>query len=165
MDIRLRVFERQALSGDYDAYLQLCRAKERKGELILWTQLSDAHSHGYSKTPYEDIYIEAPKEIADDIYEERFGRSPWSFYCECCGHGYAIAEYESLAQATAYDRNCLFHEGLDEWLEEPKRPNARYRSDQYKTIEEYALDPDVLIITKYDFTPQEALISLRDTDI
>jgi len=165
MDTRLRKLERRIFEGDYEAYKQLCNLKDKLGEPEIWTQFSDAHTMGYKKTPYEDIYIEAPKEIAEEIYKERFGKSVWSMWCECCGHGYSINEYDSLEQATAYDRNCLFHEGLERWLEEPKHPNARYRDDQHKTVEEYALRPDILIITKYDFTLPEALISLRSESI
>jgi len=163
MDTRLRNLERLIFGGDYEAYTQLCRLKDRLGEPKIWTRLSDAHTMGYKKTPYENIYIETTKKIAEDIYEERFGKSVWSLWCECCGHGYTIYEYDSLEQATAYDRNCKFD--FDRWLEEPKYLGSRYRDDQYKTVEDYALQPDVLIITKYDFTLPEALISLCSEEI
>lgn len=65
-------------------------------------------SGGYTKEPpYERIYIEAYNEQeAMIIFYNRFGHSPNSVACDCCGSNYTIDTAETLAEISALDRGC-----------------------------------------------------------
>lgn len=70
-----------------------------------WTQFRDMHSGGFVKIyPFECIYIEADQETAERIFMEKFHRYPNHVTCTCCGEDYSIMEYDSLADATEYER-------------------------------------------------------------
>lgn len=73
-----------------------------------WTRFMDMHSGGGSKEPYNYIYIEAPEEKAKVIFYNRFGHSPERVSCTCCGEDYSIYEYETLEEASKYDREHSF---------------------------------------------------------
>lgn len=145
--------------------------------MIVWTQFHDMHSGGGTKLPpYERIYIEASEEEAKVIFWKRFERNPQRVTCTCCGEDYSISSHESLAQLTAFDRGCRCVEtkrdpatGLylnDDpnvrYLEEGEEPPAGYGISRmsafrgaYRTLEEYAKDPTVLIIHASEIKPRE----------
>ena len=72
-----------------------------------WTLFWDMHSGGGTKEgDYDKIYIEAPENEAKIIFYKRFGHNPDRVSCTCCGPDYSIDERDSLAQASAFHRNC-----------------------------------------------------------
>ena len=102
----------------------------------MWTQFWDMHSGGGSKEPYEQIYIEAPQAEAEVIFYNRFGHSPHRVTCTCCGSDYAVDEYETLAEATEYQRNGAFG---------AKKQNTS----------QYVKNKDVLVIRSKDIQESE----------
>ena len=71
----------------------------------MFTQFWDMHSGGGCKEePYENIYIEAPKEKAVMVFFNRFHHSPFRVSCTCCGEDYSVNEYKTLKDATAFHR-------------------------------------------------------------
>jgi len=68
----------------------------------------DMHSGGSLKEACQYIYIEAPIEEAKVIFYNKFKHNPERISCTCCGEDYSISEEESIAEASAYDRNCEF---------------------------------------------------------
>lgn len=60
----------------------------------MWTEFIDARSGGYQKTPFEYIWIEAPKDEACSVFECRFGERPDAIACPCCGSNFYVTEYE-----------------------------------------------------------------------
>ncbi len=74
---------------------------------MTYTRFMDMHSGGGLKeAPYDKIFIEAPKDEARVIFYNRFGHSPDRVTCTCCGDDYSYDDGESLAELSAYDRNC-----------------------------------------------------------
>lgn len=73
-----------------------------------WTQFMDMHSGGPQKEQFAYCYIEAPEDEAKRVFYARFGHNPDRVSCTCCGSDYSISEYESLEQATAYNRGLRF---------------------------------------------------------
>ena len=115
----------------------------------MWTQFWDMHSGGGTKEPpYEKIYIEAPEDEAVSIFYSRFGHNPHKVTCTCCGPDYSISEYEELAQATAFHRNCEFDEKLNKYIEQPKKYAWDGTYAQHITLEDYCNQEDVCIIRK-----------------
>jgi len=82
------------------------------------TQFKDMHSGGGTKTPYENIYIEASESDAIDFFKSWFGRDPYRITCSCCGQDFSVKSYDSLQQATGYNRNCEYEDGR--YIEKPK---------------------------------------------
>ena len=73
--------------------------------MISWTHFWDMPSGGGCKeAPYGHIFIEAPLEEAVRIFYNRFGHSPYRVSCTCCGEDYSVSEYDTLEEATAYQR-------------------------------------------------------------
>jgi hypothetical protein len=75
------------------------------------TRFMDMHSGGHLKTPYTHIYIDEPLGEAVRTFKELFKRDPNNITCKCCGEDFVYEEYESLEEATAYDRKCEWVEG------------------------------------------------------
>lgn len=73
---------------------------------IVWTRFNDMHSGGHQKLEFAIYYINAPEKEAKIIFYNRFGRNPYRITCTCCGEDYCASEYDSLEEATAFDRNC-----------------------------------------------------------
>lgn len=74
---------------------------------MTYTRFMDMHSGGGLKEePYDKIFIEAPEEEAKVVFYNRFGHNPERVTCTCCGEDYSMTEGESLAELSAYDRNC-----------------------------------------------------------
>ena len=70
-----------------------------------WTHFWDMHSGGGCKeAPYEHIFIEAPLEEAVRIFYNRFGHNPYRVSCTCCGEDYSVSEYDTLEEATEFER-------------------------------------------------------------
>jgi len=81
-----------------------------------WTLFWDMHSGGSLKEPpYDKIYIEISREVAERVFQAKFGHNPNRVTCTCCGEDYSISDYDTLEEASAYHRNCI-------WAE-PKRPD------------------------------------------
>jgi len=59
---------------------------------MVWTQFYDMHSGGSKKLDWETIYIETSKNIAEEYFEVKFGRSPFNISCDCCGPDYSVSE-------------------------------------------------------------------------
>lgn len=96
-----------------------------------WTQFMDMHSGGGAKEePYEYIYIEATQHEAITIFQNRFGHSPYSVACDCCGENYSISEYDTLEKATSDERNV-------------------------QRLEDYIKNEDVLIINNSEIKKEE----------
>lgn len=108
-----------------------------------WTRYMDMHSGGDLKLDWKSIYIEAPEDEADIIFEQLFDRDPYNITCLCCGPDYEVNERDSLAQATGFERNCLYVDG--KYYE---RKGDSYR--EYYTLDEYKKQTDILILTKED---------------
>lgn len=103
---------------------------------MAWTRFMDMHSGGGLKEePYSYIYIEASEEEARVIFYNRFGHNPERVTCTCCGEDYSISSFESLSQATAYDRGCR-HDGV-QWLEERRKDTY---AGKYRTLRSWLRD-------------------------
>ena len=101
------------------------------------THFKDMHSGGRAKTRYENIYIEASQSDAIDFFKSWFNRDPSRTTCSCCGQDFSIRSYNSLEQATGYDRNCVYEDGR--YIEKPKSYYSN--SPELLTVDEL-LDKD-----------------------
>jgi hypothetical protein len=70
------------------------------------TRFMDMHSGGHLKTPYTHIYIDEPIGEAVKTFRDLFKRDPDNVTCKCCGEDFVYEEYDSLEEATAYDRKA-----------------------------------------------------------
>ena len=62
---------------------------------MAWTKFNDTHSGGYIKLPpYEEIFIEAPENVAIKVFFSRFGFNPRRITCTCCGNDFSIYEQD-----------------------------------------------------------------------
>lgn len=125
----------------------------------MWTQFYDMHSGGGSKEKYELIYIEAPQSEAEIIFYNRFGHNPNRITCTCCGNDYSISEDESLAQLTAFHRNCDYDSSLKQYVE---KPNTRYGNNQLISLNDYIKQEDVLVIKSEEIKSDERLGQLPE---
>jgi hypothetical protein len=124
---------------------------------VSWTLFWDMHSGGGLKEEWAKIYIEAPMEEAKVIFYNRFGHNPERITCSCCGPDYSIAENETLKEASAYHRGCLYDRVEKKWIEKWERGGFYSR---YVPLEEYVKQSDVLIIYDKDIQPYERLGSV-----
>lgn len=118
-----------------------------------FTQFMDMHSGGGLKEgPYQHIYIQAPKEEAKIIFYNRFKHNPERVTCTCCGADYSISEYETLEQATGFERHCDYEKGVG-YVE---RPDNSYGLGRPVTpLSDYLKGKDVLVIYEADIKPEE----------
>lgn len=79
------------------------------------TRFMDMHSGGHLKTPYTHIYIDEPLGEAVRTFKDLFKQDPDAVACTCCGSNFVYEEYDSLEEATAYDRNCKFDKESDKY--------------------------------------------------
>ena len=108
----------------------------------MWTLFWDMHSGGTTKfKPYEQIYVEAPQELAESVFVTRTGQNPNWVACSCCGENYSVSEHESLDNATSFHRSGYTH--------------GSYKREEMKTILEYIQQPEVLVIRADSFTEEE----------
>jgi hypothetical protein len=70
------------------------------------TRFMDMHSGGKLKTPFTHIYIDEPLKKAVGTFKNLFKRDPNNITCKCCGEDFIYEQYDSLEEATAYDRGC-----------------------------------------------------------
>lgn len=123
----------------------------------------DMHSGGGSKEKWEYIYIEAPAAEARVIFYNRFGHNPDRVSCTCCGEDYSVSEAPSLADATAYERNCQFDRKENRYVErqDPKNLEIRAKCDTkdtwglYVPVENYIKSEKILVIYAKDIKPNE----------
>lgn len=145
-----------------------------------WTRFMDMHSGGGLKEDYALIFIEAPEGEAEVIFYNRFGHNPYRVTCTCCGEDYSVDGYDSLAEATAYDRHCAYvyidKHGVEhadhDWynltpaqrkeLGSHEGPVGRYVErghnkgwGDYQTLEQYLQSEGVLFIRAKDIKPEE----------
>jgi len=120
------------------------------------TYFFDVHSGGGSKEQWQHILIEAPQDVAELVFYNRFGHNPNRVTCTCCGPDYSIYEHESLEQATAYHRNCFYDKESRDYLEELDPQKEGYGLS-YVTLTDYLGRDDVLFISKYDIESHETL--------
>lgn len=124
-----------------------------------WTLFWDMHSGGGCKeSPYEMIYIQAPEEEAAIIFYNRFGHNPYRISCTCCGQDYSVSESPTIEAVSGYHRGC-------EWVNDQskkgggyyvEKPSTRgYGKSDYKTVEQYSKEKDVLMIPDHDIKPEE----------
>jgi hypothetical protein len=71
------------------------------------TCFMDMHSGGKLKTPFTHIYVDGPLDKALAVFKDTFKRDPNNITCKCCGEDFFYEEYESLEDATAYDRGTM----------------------------------------------------------
>ncbi len=114
------------------------------------TQFMDMHSGGGTKErPYEYIYIEAPRQEAISVFYARFGHNPERVSCTCCGDDYSIEEFDTLEEATEYERKG-------------------YKGTGKTTVSEYLQQDDILFIpaevidegSRHRHVPQEGFVWL-----
>ncbi len=117
----------------------------------MWTQFWDMNSGGSQKEWWAKIYIEAPEDEATIIFYNRFGHNPNRVTCTCCGEDYAISEYETLQEATAYHRGCDWVDGVG-YVE--KQRHLTY-GKEYQTLEEHLASGESLVIYAKDIKPEE----------
>lgn len=122
--------------------------------VLPWTRFMDMHSGGGAKEDWEIILIEAPADEAEIIFYNRFGHSPSRVSCTCCGDDYSISESETLAQATAYDRNCAY-EGDGYYVEKPR--SSKYTTYELIPLDQYITQKNVLLIRASDIKPEERI--------
>lgn len=72
------------------------------------TTFWDMHSGGGQKLDWSMIYIEAPREEAELVFQNRFDRNPNRVSCTCCGPDYSIQQHSSVEEAkkshSSYER-------------------------------------------------------------
>ena len=102
-----------------------------------WTHFHDMRSGGGLKEKWGHIYIEAPEKEAKIIFFNRFGHNPERVTCPCCGEDYSSSEYDTLEDATGYERMV--------------------RVDKHLTVKEFEQKPGVLIIRAKSIKPQERI--------
>lgn len=98
------------------------------------TRFMDLCGGGYTKTPYTHIYIDEPANEAIKTFKDLLGCDPTIITCQCCGSDFAIDEYSSIEEATAYDRKCNWN-GKSYNLKTSKM-----------TVKEYFQNEDVLFL-------------------
>src|SRR5688500_13034581 len=125
---------------------------------MTWTKFWDMHGGGTTKVkPFDKIYIETAEDEAKVVFFNPLGVNPEQISCGCCGEDYSIDDGESLDQLTAFHRNCGWDEKAKAWGEF-RDPRFTQHGDDYRpyiTPEEYAKQPDVLIIPAAEIKDSE----------
>lgn len=126
--------------------------RNKRSTPMTWTHFMDMHSGGRNKVPpYEHIYIEASEAEAVSVFYSRFSRNPHRVTCTCCGEDYSISDYESLEQATGFERGCKWNDAGDGYIEGPGENTWR----DYTTLDDYFTHEDVLIIRAAEIRDDE----------
>lgn len=108
-----------------------------------WTLFSDAHAEGFLKfKDYEFIIIEGKEEEALSLFMNITNVDPKKVTCTCCGQHYSIREYDSVFQATAFERGCHYDNSLKCYVEEI----SDFPIIGYATIEDFIKRDNVLVI-------------------
>jgi hypothetical protein len=88
----------------------------------------DMASGGSTKVAGKEyIYIELPEDEAIQVFEQMFNHNPYNVTCDCCGGDYSIRDYDTIEDATNYDRRS-----------------------STQSVEDYCKRDDVLVIRKSD---------------
>ena len=81
--------------------------KSKTGKI---TRFMDMHSGGFLKTPFTHIYIDEPLGEAVKTFKDLFKQDPDAVACTCCGSNFVYEQYDSLEEATAYDRGAEWND-------------------------------------------------------
>ena len=131
-----------------------------------WTQFDvrmDMHSGGDSKTQWQFIYIQAPEEVAEVVFYNRFGHNPYDVACQCCGSNYSITESKDLLQVTGYHRNC--HWDGKKYIEAARKERwYQEAGTKHTPIETFLRDPTLLFIFASDIKDTERTGALPEVD-
>jgi hypothetical protein len=119
----------------------------------------DMHSGGGSKEDYDMIYIEAPQDVAEIVFYNRFGHNPNNVGCSCCGENYSISEEENLEQLTAYERNCEYDDATRKYIEVAR--TSVYYKWEHVSLEDYLTQEEVLIIYAHEIQDHETRGSMK----
>ena len=114
-----------------------------------WTQFWDMKSGGGPKEDFTRCYIEAPEDVAKVIFYNRYGHNPERVTCTCCGEDYSISTYDSLREATMYQRGATLVDG-----KEVPDTHAIFKLD-YTPLEDYIKREDVEVIYAKDIKAEE----------
>lgn len=119
----------------------------------MWTHFWDMHSGGEQKERFAHCFIEAPEDEAKIIFYNRFGHNPDRVTCTCCGNDYSITECDTLAEATAYQRNCEYDQILQKYVEFARK--SEYVNYDHIPLEKYIQQDDVMVIFKEEILDSE----------
>lgn len=108
-----------------------------------WTLFSDAYAEGFLKFKhYEFIIVEGKVEEALSMFIDMTNVDPKKVTCTCCGQHYSIREYDSVFQATAFERGCRYDNSLQCYVEEV----SDFPIMEYATVENFINQDNVLVI-------------------
>lgn len=124
----LELLSRQYLiSNDFSILVLLLQRLQQIGKI--WVRFHDLHAGGYQKLQWGHIYICANSlEEALNVFEEKFSQNPQAVTCSCCGPNYSYAEFETLEDATSYERSDKFISN-DYYVPQVSLKNFLTRSD------------------------------------
>lgn len=108
-----------------------------------WTLFEDAFAEGTLKFhDYQWIIVEGKGEKAVRLFKDVTLLDPFKVTCKCCGQHYSIREYDSVFQATGYQRGCQYDKELEAYIE----AQSDFPIVPYKPLEEFLKHSDVLIV-------------------
>jgi hypothetical protein len=118
----------------------------------------DMHGGGSVKYKgFNHIYIQAPFEVAEEVFEKLTGMSPHQETCDCCGSDFWFSggdpsDNDTLAQMTAYDRNCHFDRERGYYVEQKKvySFDPSYDAGPVIPLGEYISQDNVLVVWAED---------------
>ena len=122
---------------------------KNKTDKTMWTHFWDMNSGGKQKEKFEHLYIEAPRNIAEIVFYNRFGHAPDRVTCTCCGEDYSVTEGDSLEQLTGYQRGCLYKN--KKYFETPDSESYV----RYVPLEKYLKKPDVAVVLAEEIKDSE----------
>lgn len=119
-----------------------------------WTQFWDMHSGGGQKLDWSMIYIEAPKDEAEVIFQNLFGRNPHRVTCTCCGSDYSLNEDEAwvIGKGLKPGYTSGYVEG-----------QSKYPGEAPLTLEQYLAKDDVKVVYAKDIPDSARQGSLRQS--
>lgn len=108
-----------------------------------WTLFADAYADGKLKfKAFEWIIVEGKEEDALSLFMDITNVDPKKVTCTCCGQHYSIREFDSVFQATAFERGCCYDMTLECYVEEI----SDFPIIHYTTVEDFIDRDNVLII-------------------
>ncbi len=135
----------------------------------MWTHFWDTSSGGGQKEKWGHIFIEAPQNEAEIIFQNRFGHNPNRVTCTCCGADYSILEEKSLAQEMAFYLGWHYDKEKNKYIE--KRESGREFPKTFRTMKKalekmsfpgYGREEPFLIIRKKDIKSKERIGELHE---
>ncbi len=110
----------------------------------MWTEFIDANTKEQKlENQIKHVYIEAPRNVAIEVFKRKFKYNP----NQLDKHGipeYDAIEHDTLAQATAFRRGCMFDFNTKLFVEIPDSKGFI----PYQTLEEFLQRKDVLTMSK-----------------